>query len=418
MKFPKGHCMAYPLLLAAWLLSSCGSQNTDLSQGLKLSIVINNKEAIADAAGHPDDSLFNRMLDSAFRKPGTAATNVRNFIAYYNAQKPQKTITSFFYSGDAAGFESEEALISFLKTAIKVKQERMDEVLKARCKAFFSLEPAQVLIEHPADNQLTVYIPGITDKAALKPVLGNRNGLHFWETYNFEELGPNLVKLNKVLAEELAAKLPKKETQEKESLQDLVNENKLQEAISSPLFGILTPAIDAGGKSYGATWLGVCEPKDTATVNKLLTGPAATKIFPANVRWIWGHLPGKKQKPEILTLYAIRIPSGGKSIISDEDIASARGDIQNGKPEISLEMSPMGKQKWSNMTRNNIGKGIAMELNHFIYSAPTVNEEIKGGRSSITGDFTKKEMDELVKVLNSGNFPLPFKVTHTELYQK
>ena len=418
MKFPFGRCLAFLLFFAPFLLPSCGTKRPNLSQGLKLTIVTNNKEAITDAAGNPDDSLFSRMLDSAFSRSATTTTCVSNFIQYYNSVHARKPLTDFFYSGNPAGFESEEALGSFLKTAIEIKRKRMDEVLLKRIKAFFALETNQVRIEHPADNQLIIYIPGITDKAALKPVFGNREGLHFWEIYSIEEVIPHLVKLNETLAQELAQKQPKQEIQEGESLQDMVDKGKLKETIGSPLFSVFMPALDADGRSYGGTMVGFSKAQDTATVNKLLSGVAATKIFPANVKWIWGYPPGKRDELKTMALYAIRVPPGGKSTISDEDIATARGDRLNGKPEISIEMTPVGAQKWSNMTRNNTGKGIAMELNHFIYSAPTVNEEIKGGRSSVTGDFTDKEIDELVKVLNSGSFPLSFKVTHTDAYQK
>lgn len=418
MKLSKYGHLTLCVLTGIYLFSSCGSSTP--KEGLKVTIDVAHQEAISALAGRPDDPAFNKALDSA----GTAFSSdmelVDNFMRYYKALQPDKPLSSLFYSGDTQGFRSEEAFKAHLLTAIHNAEKKMDKVLLERIKAFLHTDPQSVKIKHPASGKTIIYIPGVTNAAELQPVFSNRGGMHFWETYDIESLSTYLVKLNDTLKAEIGRELaqePVPQTSGTESLQEMVDKGKRQSGEDAPLFSVLQPALDATGASYGATMIGLSMIKDTARVNDILSGQTAKNIFPDDLVWIWGNTPGKQMAGKALALYAVHMPPGGKALVGDDDIASARGDYQNGMPEISIEMNPAGTSKWSRMTRANTGKAIAIELNHFIYSAPRVNSEITGGRSSVTGDFTKKEMDDLVKILNTGSFPLSFKVSAITLYK-
>ena len=70
----------------------------------------------------------------------------------------------------------------------------------------------------------------------------------------------------------------------------------------------------------------------------------------------------------------------------------------------------MGLKHWKRLTADNIGKCIAIALDNYIYSAPTVQGEIPNGHSQITGQFTLDEAKDLANVLKAGKLPAPAKI--------
>ena len=67
------------------------------------------------------------------------------------------------------------------------------------------------------------------------------------------------------------------------------------------------------------------------------------------------------------------------------------------------------------MTGNNIGKSIAIVLDDYVYSYPTVNTKISGGSSQITGNFTTEEAKDLANVLKSGKMPAPARIVQEDV---
>lgn len=66
--------------------------------------------------------------------------------------------------------------------------------------------------------------------------------------------------------------------------------------------------------------------------------------------------------------------------------------------------------RWRELTRRNIGRPIAIVIDGKIYSFPTVNEPIDGGRSQITGNFTEAETARFAACICAGPLPSPLTV--------
>ena len=77
------------------------------------------------------------------------------------------------------------------------------------------------------------------------------------------------------------------------------------------------------------------------------------------------------------------------------------------EPIISLEFNEEGGKIFAQLTKDNVGKSIAIFLDGQPISVPNVREEITGGKAQITGQFTPKEAKLLVQRLNSGALPVP-----------
>jgi hypothetical protein len=71
----------------------------------------------------------------------------------------------------------------------------------------------------------------------------------------------------------------------------------------------------------------------------------------------------------------------------------------NDRPEISIVFTKKGARKFYLLTKENIGKPIAIVIANYIVSIPTVQMEIVGGKASISGDFSEEEIDEMIDVL-------------------
>jgi protein-export membrane protein, secD/secF family len=109
-------------------------------------------------------------------------------------------------------------------------------------------------------------------------------------------------------------------------------------------------------------------------------------------------------------LVAIKSTSrDGKAPLDGGVVTDARVQYGNsgGNPEVSMSMNAEGANIWARMTKDNIGRQIAIVLDGMIYSYPTVNSEITGGSSQITGNFDLQEAEDLANVLKSGKLPAP-----------
>jgi SecD/SecF fusion protein len=166
--------------------------------------------------------------------------------------------------------------------------------------------------------------------------------------------------------------------------------------------------------------------QDTAKANAMLRNPALKGYFPNKLKFMWGYKAKefKNEAGEVLgeyfELYAIKVTNReGKAAMSGDIISSARTDFDaesGGHPFINMTMTGQASTEWATLTRNNSPQGgqkghsIAVVMDNMVYSAPTVNGEIKGGSSRITGDFTVEEANALSAVLSAGKLPAPSRI--------
>jgi hypothetical protein len=148
-------------------------------------------------------------------------------------------------------------------------------------------------------------------------------------------------------------------------------------------------------------------------------------IFPSKVKFMWGAkatLRGEApNQVETFDLYAIKVTDrSGKAAMFGDIITDARSDFNaqsGGHPYISMTMTGEAATNWAKLTKANSpksasekGHSIAVVMDNMVYSAPTVNGEIKGGQSQITGNFTVEEANALAAVLSAGKLPAPARI--------
>lgn len=112
-------------------------------------------------------------------------------------------------------------------------------------------------------------------------------------------------------------------------------------------------------------------------------------------------------KEQFFELYALKVTNrDGSPALGGDVVTDANADFmqQAGRSEqmVNMVMNAEGSKAWARLTKENIGRQIAIVLDEMVYSAPNVNDEITGGRSQITGHFTPEEAKDLANVLKSG----------------
>jgi SecD/SecF fusion protein len=150
--------------------------------------------------------------------------------------------------------------------------------------------------------------------------------------------------------------------------------------------------------------------KDTAAVNRLLR--QTKNLFPRDLKFAWSNQPRVKGS-DFLELFALKVsnPREMKPALGGEVITNARQDFDmNGRVEVSMSMNSEGAKIWKRLTGDNIGNQIAIVLDDYVYSAPNVNSEIPTGQSSISGNFTIEEAQDLANVLKAGKLPAPARI--------
>ena len=265
-------------------------------------------------------------------------------------------------------------------------------------------------------GRILVELPGVKEPERVRKLLQGTASLEFWSTYDNAEIEVFLNEANSTLAQLLAdtdVAVAETETAEgedllAEELKQAENDAALEDAYrkQNPLFSVLQPS---GARGYAC--IGYAHYADTALVNKYLAMPQVKQLFPPEFKAMWTVKASAMDPNEnIFELVAIKSTSrDGKAPLDGGSVTDARVQYGNtgGSPEVSMSMNAEGANVWARMTKENIGKQIAIVLDGMVYSYPTVHGEIAGGSSQITGDFTLEEAEDLANVLKSGKLPAP-----------
>lgn len=162
--------------------------------------------------------------------------------------------------------------------------------------------------------------------------------------------------------------------------------------------------------------------KDTAKVDRILNMAARLGLLKSDVRFKWGAKPIRRdarqgnEPMDYIYLYGIKTPDG-QPLLGGEAIKTARQDFDadNASAYITMTTTSKARAKWARITANNIDKPIAIVVDNRVYSAPIVKNEIRGGSSVITGDFTVQEAQDLAAILNSGRLPCSVRVLNVDV---
>ena len=294
-------------------------------------------------------------------------------------------------------------------------------VLRSRIDRFGVAQPNIQRLEN--SGRILVELPGVKEPERVRKLLQGTASLEFWATYDNDEVLPQLQRANNVLRNLNVNGVELTENKKAEAAEgDLVAELEGAEVSAdaelaaynkaNPLFAKLMPAVDAAGRAYRGPVVGHAMTYDMETIDEYLAMPQVKAVINPDVRFMWSA-KSVDEAGTIYELYAIKAdgrdgkaPLDGGSVVD----ASPQYSQNGGSAEVDMVMNTNGSNVWARMTKANIGKSIAIVLDGVVYSAPTVQNEITGGRSAITGNFTITEATDLANVLKSGKLPAPARI--------
>ena len=267
-------------------------------------------------------------------------------------------------------------------------------------------------------GRILVELPGVKEPERVRKLLQGTASLEFWATYPNEEIEGYLAEANALLAEMQSAEAaPAVEAEETVEAEDALLAEELKQAENetaaeaemlkqNPLFSLLQPS---GARGYAC--IGYAHYADTAQINKIFAMPQIKQLFPPEFKPMWTVKASEMDvNGNIFELVAIKATSrDGKAPLDGGVVTDARVQYGNtgASPQVSMSMNTEGANIWARMTKENIGRQIAIVIDGMVYSYPNVQNEITGGSSQITGNFTLEEAEDLANVLKSGKLPAP-----------
>ncbi|MCX2475557.1 protein translocase subunit SecDF [Pedobacter sp. MC2016-05] len=419
----------------------------DLKGGMNVTMEISLAELVKSLAGNPTDANFNKAVQNAQIQLNAGGKDyIKIFVDEFEKLSPGVKLADYFSNQDNASqlkpSASNGEVESFLEKEATSAIDRSFTVLRSRIDGFGVVSPN--MQKQEGSNRILIEMPGVQDKERIAKLLQGSAELQFWQVYQVQEVAPLLENINKTLAATLKTETPAATTDtaakaggklaglENAAKDSTAKGGKLaglgkkdstavraELAKSNPLYAVLSLPIYQGENGQqqlmpGAV-VGMSLQKDTAKVNKYLKLPEVAAAIPSTMKFMWSVKPREGSK--VFELYAIKVTSAdGKPDLGGEAISDSRADFdQKGKPEVTMYMTSEGAAKWKKITAEaaadpNNKKSIAIVLDNMVYSAPTVQNEIGGGVSSITGNFTQADTKDLSNILKAGKLPAPARI--------
>ena len=384
----------------------------DLKGGMNVMLQVQLKDLVKALAGDSNVPEFDKALALAQeRSVNSRADFITLFAEAWEETAggmPLAQVFGTYEMRDKIGPESTNAeVVEVIRAEAESAISNSFNVLRNRIDRFGVTQPNIQKLGN--SGRILVELPGVKEPERVRKLLQGTASLEFWATYDAAEVEPFLVEANAVLAEILAAEdeTPAAEqTAETDVLAQELQQNEADAAAikANPLFSVLQPS-----GARGNACIGYAHYADTAKINKYFSMPQIKGLFPPEFKPMWTVKASKWAGENIFELVAIKSTSrDGKAPLDGGAVTDARVQYGNsGNPEVSMSMNAEGANTWARMTKDNIGRQIAIVLDGMVYSYPTVQSEISGGSSQITGDFTVEESEDLANVLKSGKLPAP-----------
>ena len=440
------------VMLWNWTLKDCRemeiSLGLDLKGGMNVILEVSVPDVIRALADNKPDENFNKALNEAAKQAVNSQDDIITlFVREYQKTAPGAKLSELFATQqlkDKVNQKSSDAEVEkVLRAEVKAAVENSYNVLRTRIDRFGVVQPNIQSLEDKM-GRIMVELPVIKEPERVRKLLQGSANLEFWETYTAKEVLPAMqsadAKLRAVLAQEtdadstavdstkeapLAEATPaKKSVSAADSLaaalkgdatttEDNSTANLAEIKKQYPLLAILQ--LNSSGQG---PVIGYANYKDTADINKYLAMPEVKAELPKDLRLKWGVSPSEfDKKGQTFELYAIKSTErNGKAPLEGDVVTDAKDEFdQYSKPAVSMTMNSDGARRWAQLTKQNIGRSIAIVLDNYVYSAPNVNSEITGGRSQITGHFTPEQAKDLANVLKSGKMPAPAHIVQEDI---
>ena len=409
----------------------------DLKGGMNVILEVSVPDVVKALADHKTDETFVNAVANASKQAASSNSDfITLFIKEYKNQKPDGTLAELFATQqlkDKVNTKSTDAEVeAVLRAEVDAAIDNSFNVLRTRIDRFGVAQPNIQELEGSM-GRIMIELPGVKEPERVRKLLQGSANLEFWETYTSAEIAPFLAAADAKLRDIVVLENPAEETaepaaeaateaaaeEESVDLSGLTGDNAQSAADAAavaqakkenPLLSVLQVMQNQG------CVVGYAHSRDMKQIDEYLARAEVKELLPRDLKLMWG-VKAIDEDGKIFELYAIKSTQrNGRAPLEGDVIVSATDDYDNnGRPSVSMTMNSDGARRWAQLTKQNINKPIAIALDGYIYSAPNVINEITGGQSQITGQFTQEDTKDLANVLKSGKMPAPAKIVQEDI---
>ena len=411
----------------------------DLKGGMNVTLEISVVSLVRAMSGYSTDSTFVKAIALAMKNQKNSQEDfVSLFGKAFQTIDPNAKLAAIFNTldlRDKVNFNSSNAdVLKVIRLETDNAVDNSFQILRTRIDRFGVAQPNIQQLQ--TKGRILIELPGVKDPKRVRKLLQGTANLEFWETVENSEVYPYLLEANKRLREikELTqsgagVKDTTKAATPVANAGDLLSEVKQQGkdslaagsaediAKNFPLFAVLTPSTSRDGQLFRGPIVGYAHNKDTAAVSEYLKLPQIKSIFPRTILFRWAAQPTEKEG-NFFQLIALKVTNrDGRAPLDGDVVVDARQDFGQNKATsvVDMTMNAEGAKIWQRMTRENVGKSVAVVLDNYVQSFPTVQGEIPNGRTEISGNFTVEEAKDLANMLKSGKMPASANIVQEEI---
>ncbi len=332
------------------------------------------------------------QINAAIKKAEDAGvkSSDNDFIAKVGSYIQPGVMSGLFiregeFMGQLKSNASNQEVIEALTKQVDSQVDAAFNIFRTRIDQFGVVAPNIQKLQDK-QGQILLELPGVKEPERVTDLLKSSANLEFFEVYNYNEIAGDLSRFAQLYAQ-----------------QDTVNH-------------LNVIALLGGAQRSGSPVVGMVAPSNRNLVDSIINTELAKKTLPSDLTLMWSVKPAefprtdekgnpmKKSNGEPLTdSYWELVALKGEAALEGDAVTSASSEYDNMQGNmVNMKMNDRGAQEWATITRNNIGRSIAIVLDNNVYSFPNVNNEITGGSSQITGNFTPEEANDLANVLKSG----------------
>jgi SecD/SecF fusion protein len=413
----------------------------DLKGGMNVILEVSVEDILKALSNYSTDKIFNEALARARQEQRQSQADYLDlFYRAFTEIDPNAKLAAIFGTvelKERINFNSSNNdVMDVLDDEISVAIDNAFNILRTRIDRFGVVQPN--ITRLATKGRILIELPGQDDPQRVRELLQGTANLEFWETYENSEIIGYLIQANNLLREIVSYSETTKDTtavrakaevaegdttKSERSLLDLLekDDTTASEAstreefnLQNPLFGLLSPRVTETGEPLPSSMVGLASGLDTARVNAYFKMNQIRALFPRDLKLLWSQNPYKYDPSATLyELHAIKVTTrDGRPPMSGDVITSARPStgVTGSEVKVDFNMNAEGAKIWARMTRENVGRCIAVVLDGYVRSYPRVVNEITGGNTEITGDFTIDEANDLANILKSGKLPAPARI--------
>jgi SecD/SecF fusion protein len=401
----------------------------DLVGGMSITMEV-SIPGMVENYGRTSDPNFLRVKEAADKAYKENAGDYIDIFIAKNRELNKRNLSRIMatHAMENIGINStDEEIEQFLRDVESSAMDGVEEIINRRINQFGVAQPNIQLDKE--QNRIYVELPGVQDEKTVAEKIGSVANLEFYETMAFSELGgawdEAIMKSRVPLGSEVD--VVEEETESDLDTNDVAADDTDVDTNDVPL-GLDDLAMDdadlnmdeaenSGPESLdqlvmttgGGFVIAYALPENR---NKVLAILERSDIAIPNVKFMFSEEKYEFKQDggtvNMHALYACKVPVDGPKL-TGKDIASASDgfDSETGEITVNLTMTDEGSEKWAQMTTENHKRVVAITLDGVVYSAPNVNEPIRGGNTQISGSFSIEDAKALSGLLNAGALPAP-----------